>query len=86
MTFCFLRSTAVASVSKLEVSFLLSPLHREIKLSGTLCVGSKHHQFPLAVEGEKVRLIYKSCQIQLTPIESVIDIDTITSPDTRAFW
>lgn len=29
------------------------------------------------LEGERVELIYKSCQIQLTPIENVIDIDTI---------
>jgi hypothetical protein len=28
---------------------------------------------------EPVRLIYKSCQIQLTAIKSVIDIDTVAS-------
>lgn len=57
--------------------FLFSLLHDEIKLSGTLCVGGGNTINSLLDCGveKRVRLIYKSCRIQLTPIESVIDID-----------
>lgn len=34
----------------------------------------------------QVRLIYKSCQIQLTAIKSVIDIDTVALVHTKKYY
>lgn len=79
MTLCFLRSNAhrLRNVSSIYFSLSSPSYMTKLNYLAHYVLAEETPSIPCLTVGwrKKVRLIYKSCQIQLTPIESVIDID-----------